>query len=398
MGGALTFVPAVSNKPMTIKEREERLSIYLHIPFCRKKCWYCNFYSVPLKEELQRSYVAALCREIDYYSRSQLTQGKKVETIYLGGGTPSLLSPQEVDQILNKCSSAFRISPQPEITLEANPESLSRQKLIAYKKSGCNRLSLGVQSFNNHELQLLERLHTAEQAIQSYRIAREAGFINVNIDLMGGIPHQAEKSLLKSLRMVEKLSPDHISFYLLELKESASSSLIELLPKEENIEKLYWTAADFLANVGYQHYEISNFAHPGKAARHNLRYWKDEPYFGLGPSAHSYTLNSRFWNVSDVEEYIKIMDQHKRPIAEQKEVTLAQRVEEALILGLRCLKGIELSSFYQRYGVNILSRYGEVLKSLKENSLVETTDHYLRLTRRGVLLSNEVFQQFICSY
>ena len=397
MGGALTFVPVVSNKPMTTKDREEILSIYLHIPFCRKKCWYCNFYSVPLKEELQRSYVGALCREIDYYSKSHLTRGKKVETIYLGGGTPSLPSLKEVDQILNKCLSAFHISTEPEITLEANPESLSRQKLIAYKNSGCNRLSLGVQSFNNHELQLLGRLHTVEQAIQSYHFATEAGFANMNIDLMGGIPHQTEKSLLNSLRMVEKLSPDHISFYLLELKEPAPSSLIELLPKEEAVERLYWTAADFLADVGYQHYEISNFAQPGKAARHNLRYWKDKPYLGLGPSAHSYTLKKRFWNVSDVEGYIKLIDQHQRAVADQEEVTPARRIEEALILGLRCLQGIELTSFYQRYGVNILSRYGEVLKSLKENSLVETTDHYLRLTRRGVLLSNEVFQQFICS-
>jgi len=380
---------------MTTKVREKSLSIYIHIPFCRKKCWYCHFYSVPLKEELQRSYLAALDREIDYYSNSQLTRGKTVETIYLGGGTPSLLSPQELDQILNKCTSAFHISPESEITLEANPESLSPQKLKTYKRSGCNRLSLGVQSFNNHELLSLGRLHTANQAIQSYSLARQVGFTNVNIDLMGGIPHQTRKSLLKSLQMVAKLSPDHVSFYLLELEKPSPLSLTEPLPTEETVEKLYWTAASFLADAGYQHYEISNFARPDKVARHNLRYWKDMPYLGLGPSAHSYTLNSRFWNVSDVEEYIKSINQHQMAVAGQEEVTPTRRVEEALILGLRCLQGIELTTFYQRYGVNILSRYEQELKSLTENSLVETTDHSLRLTKRGILLSNEVFQQFI---
>ncbi|TKJ32471.1 coproporphyrinogen III oxidase [bacterium (candidate division B38) B3_B38] len=379
---------------MTTKEREEKLSIYIHIPFCRKKCWYCSFYSVPLREELQRGYLEALCREIDYYSRSQLTS-IEIETIYLGGGTPSLLSPKEVNQILNKCSSAFHIASEAEITLEANPESLSRQKLKAYQKSGCNRLSLGVQSFNNRELQLLGRLHTAEQAIRSYSSARKVGFSNVNIDLMGGIPHQTSRSLLKSLHTLAKLSPDHISFYLLELKGTSPPALTGLLPKEEIIERLYWTAADFLTDLGYQHYEISNFASPGKVARHNLRYWQDEPYLGLGPSAHSYTINSRFWNVSDVEEYIKLINQHNRAVAGQEEVTPNRRIEDALILGLRYLQGIELSRFYKRYGVHIFDRYSEELKSLGESSLIETTDDFLRLTRKGILLSNEVFQQFI---
>ncbi|MFB0518175.1 MAG: radical SAM family heme chaperone HemW [Acidobacteriota bacterium] len=380
---------------MTTKEREEKLSIYIHIPFCRKKCWYCNFYSVPLREELQRGYLEALCREIDYYARSQLTRGSEIETIYLGGGTPSLLSPKEVDQILNKCSSAFHIALEAEITLEANPESLSRQKLIAYQKSGCNRLSLGVQSFNDHELQLLGRLHTAEQAIQYYRSAREVGFTNVNVDLMGGIPHQTRRSLLKNLHTLAQLSPDHISFYLLELKALCQPALAEHLPEEKAIERLYWAAADFLTDLGYQHYEISNFARPGKAARHNLRYWQDEPYLGLGPSAHSYTINSRFWNVSDVEEYIKLIEQQNRAIADQEVVTPHRRIEDALILGLRYLPGIELGRFYERYGVNILDRYNQELKSLGENSLVETSDDFLRLTRKGILLSNEVFQQFI---
>ncbi len=380
---------------MTTKEREEKLSFYIHIPFCRKKCWYCNFYSVPLKEELRSSYLAALCQEIDYYSRSQLTSGTEIETIYLGGGTPSLLSSKEVNQILNKCSSAFHIASEAEVTLEANPESLSRQKLIAYQKSGFNRLSLGVQSFNDHELQLLGRLHTTEQAIQCYRSAREVGFTNVNIDLMGGIPHQTKKSLLKSLHTLAQLSPDHISFYLLELKDPAQPALAEHLPDEKAMERLYWTAADFLSDLGYQHYEISNFARPGKSARHNLRYWQDEPYLGFGASAHSYTINRRFWNVSDVEEYIKLIEQQNKATADKEEVTPHRRIEDALILGLRYLPGIELSKFYERYGVNILDRYHQELKSLGEMALIETTDDFLRLTRKGILLSNEVFQQFI---
>ncbi len=380
---------------MTTKAKEEKLSLYIHIPFCRKKCWYCSFYSVPLREELRRGYLEALYREIDYYSRSQLTSGSVIETIYLGGGTPSLLSPEEVDQILNKCSSTFHIASEAEITLEANPESLSRQKLIAYQKSGCNRLSLGVQSFNEHELQLLGRLHTGEQAIQCYHSAREVGFINVNIDLMGGIPHQTRKSLLKSLHTLAQLSPDHISFYLLELKDSTPPALTARLPDEKAMERLYWTAADFLSDLGYQHYEISNFARPGKVARHNLRYWQDKPYLGLGPSAHSYTINRRFWNVSDVEEYVKLIKQQNSPIENQEGVTPHRRVEDALILGLRYLPGIELSRFYERYGVNILDRYHQELKSLGEMALIETTDDFLRLTRKGILLSNEVFQQFI---
>ncbi|MDH5405915.1 MAG: coproporphyrinogen III oxidase, partial [Candidatus Aminicenantes bacterium] len=179
------------------------------------------------------------------------------------------------------------------------------------------------------------------------------------------------------------------------LKDPSPPALAEHLPDEKAIDRLYWTAADFLTDLGYQHYEISNFAHAGKAARHNLRYWQDKPYLGFGPSAHSYTISSRFWNVSDVEEYIKLIEQQNRPIADQEKVTPHRRVEDALILGLRYLPGIELGRFYERYGVNILDHYNQELKSLGESSLVETSNDFLRLTRKGILLSNEVFQQFI---
>jgi oxygen-independent coproporphyrinogen-3 oxidase len=375
--------------------KKDKLGLYIHVPFCRRKCPYCDFYSIPFDEELKDKYLKALEQEIIFSARE--IDGIKADTLYFGGGTPSLLKPAEVEQLIFHCKNSYFLSDDAEITLEANPESLDLKKLKDYRSAGINRLSLGVQSFIDEELKVLGRLHTVQKALQSYNQACRVGFDNIGIDLMLGLPQQKIEHWAYSLRQALQIKPQHLSTYILELKKNScwTQKFLHKLPTDDAVEEMYNFTIEFLTAQGYQHYEISNFCLPGFPSYHNLKYWSNVPYIGFGPSAHSYYRNNRYNNVPDVYEYIKLIALSNSAIENRQALTTENRLEEALFLGLRVTKGIELSYFNKLYCVDIEAKYMNEIYRLQDAELLEISNGFLRLTQKGYLLSNEVFQAFL---
>lgn len=375
--------------------KKDKLGLYIHVPFCRRKCPYCDFYSIPFNEELKNKYLKALEQEIIFSARE--IDGIKADTLYFGGGTPSLLKPAEVEQLICRCRNSFFLSDDAEITLEANPESLDLTKLKGYRSAGINRLSLGVQSFIDEELKILGRLHTVQKALQSYSQACRVGFDNIGIDLMLGLPQQKIEQWAYSLRQALQIKAQHLSTYILELKKTScwTQKFLHEVPAEDAVEEMYNFTIEFLTAQGYQHYEISNFCLPGFSSYHNLKYWSDVPYIGFGSSAHSYYRNNRYNNVPDVYKYIKLIALSNSAIENRQVLTKENRLEEALFLGLRVTAGIELSYFNKLYSVDIEAKYMNEIHRLQDAELLEISKGFLRLTQKGYLLSNEVFQAFL---
>jgi oxygen-independent coproporphyrinogen-3 oxidase len=375
--------------------KKDKLGLYIHVPFCRRKCPYCDFYSIPFDEELKDKYLKALEQEIIFSARE--IDGIKADTLYFGGGTPSVLKPAEIEQLICRCKNYFFLSEDAEITLEANPESLDLKKLKDYRSAGINRLSLGVQSFIDEELKVLGRLHTVQKALQSYNQACRVGFDNIGIDLMLGLPQQKIKQWAYSLRQALQIKPQHLSTYILELKKNScwTQKFLHKLPTDDAVEEMYNFTIEFLTAQGYQHYEISNFCLPGFPSYHNLKYWSNVPYIGFGPSAHSYYRNNRYNNVPDVYEYIKLIALSNSAIENMQALTTENRLEEALFLGLRVTAGIELRYFNKLYSIDIEAKYMNEIHRLQDAELLEISKGFLRLTQKGYLLSNEVFQAFL---
>ncbi len=371
------------------------LGLYIHVPFCSAICNYCNFNRGLFDAPLKARYVDALSREIQ-----STRQRLPVDTIYFGGGTPSLLEPEEVARVVAACDQAFDVSGDREVTLEANPESVSEERLAAYRRAGVNRLSFGVQSFRDPELKRLSRLHTANRARAAFGEARRAGFDNVSLDLMMWLPAQGVDEWLASVQAAIELAPEHLSLYLLEvypnapLKDDMARSSWSQAP-DDDAATMYLTAMERLDQAGYEQYEISNVARPGHRSRHNLKYWTDGEWLGFGCGAHSTFGGVRWKNVSATEAYLGCMERGESVAVDARPFSASEHLGEALFMGLRLADGIDLEQFRVRYGVDVWKRYADELERFLEGGHLERMDDRLRLTRAGMLLANEVMAVFV---
>jgi oxygen-independent coproporphyrinogen-3 oxidase len=413
-------------------------SLYIHIPFCVKRCVYCDFVSGVYDPGKSGVYVDALKKEI-----SGIPAGAPLDTIYIGGGTPTALSSDELSDLVNHVFNHFQCADRYEATIEANPGTVDREKLTALRAAGINRISIGVQSFHNKELALLGRTHSSEEAEQAVLLARDSGFENTGIDLIYGIPGQSLDRWKATLEKAVHLSPQHISTYELTVEEGTvlyammksntvpekkDNSKIPRYPpfsegdfpdsplwergvredvlhnnlrvvprNEESIIEMYTYAVDYLTSSGYVHYEISNFARPGFLCRHNLNYWDRGEYYGAGLGAHSFTANRRFHNTTDLDEYVKAIYGNRGAVPESEPITGEKALSEAIFLGLRKTGGINLNAVSATLGTDIASTHLDLIHELQKEGLVDydnKTSH-LCLTLKGILLSNEIFARFL---
>ncbi len=376
------------------------ISLYLHIPFCVKKCHYCDFLSFPgCSLSRQAEYVDAMIQEIHAYREA--TEDYEVKTIFLGGGTPSLLEKELVERLFHELYSVWRAAPETEITIEANPGTLSREKLIGYHMIGINRLSLGLQSTIAQELATIGRIHNYEQFLANYYLAREAGFDNINIDIMSALPGQTLISYGKTLERILKLQPEHISSYSLILEEGTdfweNAEIERALPSEQTERIMYHYTKKCLQNAGYERYEISNYAKPGYACLHNQVYWTGGEYLGLGLGAASYWKGARFSNTPDMEEYMENCSRARITENRKEIVTATQksRMEEYMFLGLRMIRGVSIREFERRFGIPMNRIYGTVIRSYIGQGLLKIEQDRLMLTERGIDVSNSVMADFL---
>lgn len=369
-------------------------ALYIHVPFCLRKCNYCDFVSLPRARwgELMPVYPELLEKELALWTgQADLT---RLTTAYFGGGTPSLLEPAAVGRLLNL------LPPFEEVTLEANPETVDEARLAAFRGAGINRLSLGVQSFDPGLLQAMGRGHDGEQARQACAAARQAGFDNISLDLIYGLPEQTLAQWRESLQQAAALSPEHISLYGLTIHEDTPWGRMQregrLSPPDDDLAAdMLEQAQDFLIEQGFIQYEIANFARPGFESRHNCAYWQRDNYLGLGISAASCLNDHRFANTAEPETYAASIRGGRLPWAEDEYYDMEQVMGEAMFLGLRLLKGVEVADFTRRYGVSPLQRFRAELKRLQSKGLIVYDENNIRLTRQGVALGNLVFEQFV---
>ncbi len=386
----------------------KELELYVHIPFCEKKCNYCDFLSAPADEKSQSAYMEGLNREIAYYGKK--LKGWELRTIYIGGGTPSVLPECYMEHLMQEIYTNFPVDSRAEITIECNPGTLNRQKLECYKKAGINRLSMGLQSADNEELKILGRIHTYEQFLENYQTARDCGFANINIDLMNSLPKQTLEGAYQSVMKALKLKPEHISSYSLmiekgtpfydrykfDLVRQEAGIETEELPSEDTAYQIGKMTQDLLAEHGYLQYEISNYAAKGFQCRHNIGYWQRKNYLGVGLGAASLMEEVRYSNQRNLLKYIKL-SQFSCPelVEETQKISREACMEEFMFLGLRMTEGILKGQFYTKFGVMIEKVYGTILKKLIRDGLMEETPSRLFLTDLGMDLSNYVLAQFL---
>jgi len=380
------------------------LGLYIHIPFCSAICNYCNFNRGLFDAALKERYVGALLTEIQRAGRAGEAGGAgeaaRADTIYFGGGTPSLLEAGEIDQIIAACRQSFDVAAGCEVTLEANPETTTTDRLRAYRSAGVNRLSFGVQSFRDDELRRLSRLHGADRARAAFAEARAAGFDNVSLDLMMWLPGQQVDEWLDSVDQAIALGPEHLSLYLLEvypnapLKEDMARARWSQAP-DEDAATMYMAAMDRLEAASYEQYEISNVARPRRRSRHNTKYWTDGQWLGFGCGAHSTRDGVRWKNVSATEEYIDRIGRSEPTAVDVRRLSDAERLGDALFTGLRLSDGVDEIAIERRYGVDLWQRYGADLQPFLDTGLLKRQNRRLWLTRRGMLLAHEVMTVFV---
>lgn len=375
-----------------MKRKDTSFELYIHIPFCIRKCAYCDFLSAPGSEEAKASYTEALLREIEAVK----TEKREVSSIFVGGGTPSALSPSLMGDIFEKIHKSFSVAPDAEITIEANPGTLSKEKLFLYRNVGINRLSLGLQSPEAAELKSLGRIHTYEEFLESFSLAREAGFQNINVDLMCALPDQTYEGWVRNLRKVAALHPEHISAYSLIIEEGTPFAKRKLnLPDEDTEYRMYEDTAGILAEYGYEQYEISNYAKKDLACQHNVGYWTRKEYLGLGLGAASLWGNQRFSNTSDFSLYLNNSGFPEKIRGDRDALSLEAEMSEFMFLGLRMTKGVSKAEFLEGFGVPIECVYGKVLDKYKSVGLLEETEGRIFLTRAGIHVSNGVMAEFL---
>lgn len=386
--------------------------IYIHIPFCERKCAYCNFNTTDFFEALAARYIAAATREIANWGELLEREGSpplRVDTIYFGGGTPSIVRADHLALVVEHCRDAFDVSPGSEVTIEINPSTFSSEKVKAWLGAGINRASVGVQSFIDGELASLGRTHTAADARRTVNLLRESGFENISLDLIAGLPEQSLSNWEYNLREALGLRPEHLSLYLLEVKEGTQlygqiKRGLRPRPDDDLAAEMYRMICDTTAAAGYEQYEISNFARLDKAhisqaspfrSAHNLKYWKGDTFYGIGCGAHSYDGRSRWVNVLPTETYIEQVNTLGHAIGERNYLSQADRAIEALFMGLRLTEGVSLNEFRGEYGIDVAERYSDDLPRLADAGLVTIEQGRLALTPAGRLLSNEVFVSFV---
>lgn len=371
--------------------------VYLHIPFCKSRCSYCDFATDVYRESgAVERYVAALCAEIQ---KSKVKSQRPVNTIYFGGGTPSLLSASQLERILEAVNEKFDVGDAAEITLEMNPATVTPESLAGYLELGVNRASFGVQTFNDRDLKLLARGHDANDARNTFKMLRGAGFSNISFDLIIGLPGQTLDDWQRNLDEALKLDPEHLSLYILEVHKA--TPLAEQIrsgrrprPDEELAAEMYEHLLDRIATTSFEQYEISNFAKPGLASRHNTKYWRLDPVFGFGVSAHSFDGRTRFWNIRDTAEYVSAIENGHSPEAGRDLLDDEKLAGERAFLGMRLTDGLDLRDYTAETGIDLKERYDGELARLADAGLIELAGDRLKLTRRGMLFSNEVFAVF----
>lgn len=396
-----TMAEAVSKEPEPIHggvEKMDNIGLYIHIPFCRQKCLYCDFPSFAGKEGMMQAYVDALTAEIK--SRGKGYSKKKVISVFFGGGTPTALPIPMLKQLMQAVYESWDIAEDAEITTEANPGTLDREMANALKKMGFNRLSMGVQAWQNRLLKDLGRIHTIEGFLENYQAVREAGFANVNVDLMFALPHQTMEDWQETVKNIISLQPEHISAYSLMIEEGTpffdryEKGLLE--PASEKLDReMYHWAVDYLAEIGYEQYEISNFAKKGRQSRHNRIYWQAEEYLGMGLGSHSYMEGTRFHNTYDLQAYIKAKGDASLLKEEVEIITETDALAEFMFLGLRLTEGVSFDRFRARFGRELYEIYGTQVRELVEAGLLVEDAKGIRLTRRGIDVSNVVFEKFL---
>lgn len=378
------------------------LGIYIHIPFCKQKCYYCDFVSYSNKCSEVKEYIESLKKEIEEFDFSNY----KVTSIYIGGGTPSYIDSIYIVEILSELKEKLKCNliefKDIEITIEVNPGTVDTKKLNDYKKLGINRLSIGLQSTKNDILKKIGRIHTYQEFLEIYKLARETGFKNINIDLMIGIPGQKIGDLKNTLQDIIKLEPEHISVYSLIIEENTPiEKMLEngeiKLPDEDLERNMYWYVKNTLELNGYNHYEISNFAKFGKESRHNLNCWNQEEYIGFGVAAHSYLNGIRFSNTINVEEYIQHIENNRKEenIQIEESQSLEDKKNEFMMLGFRKIQGVDIARFKEKFIDNPIFLYRENLNKLVEEGLVEVDLNHIKLTNKGIDLANLVFEEFV---
>ncbi len=378
------------------------LELYIHIPFCAQKCDYCDFLSGRAALSVQRLYVERLIEEIACQSAHY--PGYTVVSVFLGGGTPSLLEPKQLLDIMNQVKKHFRLTEDAEVTMEANPGTVTMEKLQACREGGINRISIGLQSADDKELKKLGRIHTYDEFLKTFQRVRQAGFANVNIDLMSALPGQTLASWKTTLKNVTMLKPEHISAYSLIIEEGTPfydryHDHPELLPDENEEREMYYLTKQFLHSHGFERYEISNYAKPGYECRHNTGYWIGTEYLGLGLGASSYIQGFRFCNEKDLGAYCRLkMQQEDVDDYLHKEIvrlTEKEKMEEFMFLGMRLIRGVSEKEFEKRFGIGLRDVYGNVLDRLLKNRLIVAEEPYVRLSEFGIDISNYVLSEFL---
>ena len=369
----------------------KQLGVYIHIPFCKQKCYYCDFVSFAKNEVLQEKYFNALKTEIKNFFAKNIEY--KVSTIYIGGGTPSYVNENHIKDIIELIPK----DDAKEITIEVNPGTVNLEKLKLYKKAEINRLSIGLQSTQDRLLKQIGRIHTFDEFLKTYNMAKEIGFDNINVDLMIGIPNQTIQDIKETLSKIIKLNPEHISVYSLIIEEGTKiANLINAgdlnLPDEETERNMYWYVKNFLELKGYEHYEISNFAKKGYESKHNLDCWSQKEYIGFGLAAHSYMNNTRFSNTESLDDYLK---DYKKSIIIQEKQDEFSKEKEYMLLGLRKIGGISIQKFKNKFGENLIYLYRKQLAKLTEQGLIEVDKDNIKLTNKGLDLANIVWEEFI---
>ena len=392
--------PATRPDELT-KTRFELPGLYLHIPFCLQKCSYCNFFSVPGKPEQIENFLTALKIELKLRANQPEWQSLIFDTIYLGGGTPSLMTAEQMRALLTEIQHYFSIQANAEITVETNPETVTAAKLKSFRDAGINRLNIGIQSFRDRDLRQLNRAHTAQRAKDCLTEARTAGFDNLGLDLIFALPEQQLSDWKTNLELAIEFSPEHISAYSLTIEpgtplaEQVAAGAVK--PATETLEHdMYLTAIDYLTTNGYEHYEISNFAKLGFRSRHNQIYWHNEAYLGFGPAAHSYLPPIRFWNFANLSSYHHHVKNHDLPVAETEKLTPGQQKMERLFLGLRQRDGLKITAFENEFGLSFQRVYGPVIDQLNtQEQLLLIENGNLKLTTAGFLVYDEICSRLV---
>jgi len=368
----------------------KKISIYIHIPFCRHKCIYCDFYSI-ITDESINEYIAALCQEIEYYS---VQNNYEVETIYFGGGTPSLLSANQIENILNHIRKNFYVQPNAETTIETNPGTVELQKLIDFRQIGINRISIGVQTFDENELKFLTRIHDKNSAVETVLNAEKAGFANINLDLIFNLPGQTKNIWKQNLEKAIELPITHISTYSLILERGTILNKMVLdgkvvLQDDDYDADLYEYTIDFLTKKGFIQYEVSNFCKSGFECLHNLNYWQHKNYLGFGTSSHSFLDNKRWWNYSSLKMYIENIKRKKTAVRSFEILNINELEQEYIMLAMRS-KGINIKEFINKFGEDFFIRNKNHLDEIVSKGYLIQTDEFFRLTQKGFLVCDEI--------